>query len=278
MISCVLVLLLFASVAAAQNTPAPAAGTPATDARGAAPVATAQTAPASSTSENTPPGPPKISYVGGRLSIDALDSTLGEVLTKVAALTGVKIEIPEGASSERLPVVKLGPGPAREILSSLLYGSSFDYLIQASATDPGGIQNVVLMPREKGSSGGKGPELAAAPSHSPYARTKVSPSESDETAEPNSPVPAQPDNTPAQPSAATPAPTQPTQMDHPVQSRADLINRSGLTTEGAMSPPAAMDPQSVNQQLLQMYQQRNQMMQQQRQTIPPPAPANPANQ
>src|SRR6516162_1743156 len=109
-INCALALLLLARVAVAQNPSM------------APPPSAAPTAPAAS--ETTPAGPLKISCTDGQLRIDALDSTLGDVLTKVAALTGVKIETPAGASSERLPVVKLGPGPARQILASLLSGSS----------------------------------------------------------------------------------------------------------------------------------------------------------
>jgi len=290
-ISCVLALLLFASVAVAQDTQAPVAPTAATEARVAAPQATVPTASAAPTSETTPAGSLKISYVSGQLRIDALDSTLRDVLTKVAALTGVKIEIPAGASSERLPVVKLGPGPARQILASLLSASSFDYLILASATDPDGIQNVILMPREKKGSGGNGgtgadPVAMARLARTPDPRIMVLPSRPDETPAPDSSVSAQSDSAAAQ---TTPAPTQPdqsapspptqpdesapsppTQRDQPVLSPAALSNRSGLTTAGAMSPPSSMDPQSINQQLQQMYQQRMQMTQQ-NQPVPPPA-------
>ena len=277
--SCVLALLLLASVAAAQNTQGVA---PATEARVAAPQATAPTASAAPLAETTPAPPLKISYQGGQLRIEALDSTLKDVLTKVAALTGVKIEIPAGASSERLPVVKLGPGPARKILASLLSASSFDYLILASVTDPEGIQNVVLMPREKKSSGSNGADVVAHLSRIPDPRIKVPPTKSDETPEPNSPAPAQPDVTSAQ---ATPAPTP---ADQPIQpepstssqsalSRAVLINKSGLTTEGAMSPPASLDSQSINQQLQQMYQQRSRITQPNPQPVPP-APSNPVSQ
>jgi hypothetical protein len=273
-ISCVLALLLFAGVAVAQNTQAPVATTAATEARVAAPEAPAQTAPATSTSETHPTL--NISFAGGQLRIDALDSTLGDVLVKVAALTGVKIEIPAGAGSERLRVVKLGPGSARQILASLLYGSNFDYLILASAADPEGIQNVVLKPREKKGSGAS----AGGPSRSPYATPIVPRSRSDEQPEPNSPVPAQPENTTAQASPAVPAPTQP-ELPTPSQSvlsPAALSNRSGLTSEGALSPPSSMDQQSINQQLQQMYQQRMQITQQQRQSASPSVPAKPASQ
>jgi len=85
--SCVLALLLLASVAAAQNTQGVA---PATEARVAAPQATAPTASAAPLAETTPAPPLKISYQGGQLRIEALDSTLKDVLTKVAALTGAQ--------------------------------------------------------------------------------------------------------------------------------------------------------------------------------------------
>src|SRR5271157_5019108 len=140
-ICCVLALLFSASAAVAQNPPATVARTAATEARVAVPEATAQTAPASPTSAPSPASPLKISYVGGQLRIDGLGLTLGDVLTKVAVLTGTTLDIPPGASSERLPVVKLGPGPAREVLAALLTGSNFDYFIQASVNDPQGIQN-----------------------------------------------------------------------------------------------------------------------------------------
>ena len=53
--------------------------------------------------------------MGGQLRIDVLGTTLADVLAKVAALTGVTIDLPEAAKDERLPVVQLGPGPAREV-------------------------------------------------------------------------------------------------------------------------------------------------------------------
>jgi len=264
-------------VVVAQNTLAPVARTAATQAPVAAPAPPAQTAPASSSPEKAPDPPVKISYVGGQLRIDALDSTLRDVLVKVAALIGVKIEIPPSATSERLPFVKLGPGPARQTLAALLSGSSFDYLIQASDTDPEGIQNVVLVPREK-----RGAEPGAR-SSGRYAKAAVSPSLSDETPEPNSPVPAEPYTATADAGSVSPAPAQPDQpapQDQPTvpAGAGALINRSGLTSEGAMPTPSSLDPESINQQLQQMYQQRAQMNQQQHPSTPPPAPANPQNQ
>jgi len=282
----VLALLFFASVAVAQNPQAPVARSLATQAPIAAPEAPAHTAPAPSTSVRTPAGHLEITYIGGQLRIDALDSTLKDVLTKLAALTGMTIDIPAGASSEHLPVVKFGPGPAREVLASLLTGSNFDYLIQAPVTDPEGIQDVVLMPREKKGSGGNAPDPAARHTSSPSVTALVSPSRPEEIPEPNSPVSLQPDNSTTAANSSTPVPTEPdpsaaspSAPSPSALSPAALVNRSGLTSEGAVSTPATLDPQSINQQLQQMYQQRIQINQQDRPSAPPSpsAPANPGS-
>ncbi len=282
----VLALLVFVSVAVAQNPQPAAPRAAAAQAPVAAPQATAPTAPASPTATPSPVTSLTVSYVGGKLRIDALDSTLKAVLTRVAALTGMKIEIPDGASAERLPLVQLGPGPAREILGSLLYGSDFDYLIQASVTDPDGIQSVLLVPHEKKGGAGSGVDATAHPTHSPNVRAAAQPPKPEEDAEPASPPPSQPEPVEAAAAPSTPPPTSPTPLSvQPegsmlssnqslLSGAAALTNRSGLTTEGAMQPPSSMDSGTINQQLLQMYQQRAQMTQAiQGRPMPSPQPA-----
>ena len=235
---CALALLLFARVAIAQNE---------------APVQTASALP----TVEMPAVPPKISYAGGQLRINASGSTLGEVLAQVAVLTGVNIDIPAGANSERMPVVELGPGPARQVLASLLSDTNFDYLIQASDGDPGKIQNVLVMPREKKGSGAevaarafRGPNVAAAaPPEAPAADGPVPPSDANSS----NPAPAamQADQ------SALPAP--PNQSGQFPLLQPDPTNPA---KPGALTPPAALSPDSINQQLQQMYQQRVQMTQQ----------------
>lgn len=61
---------------------------------------------------------------------------------------GADIDVPPKASRERM-AAKLGPAPAREVLTSLLGWTDYNYLIQASDSDPNGIQSVLLMPRSK---------------------------------------------------------------------------------------------------------------------------------
>ena len=269
---CVLALLLCATAANAQDiqtesaTPAPAP-------------------------EKPPEARKEISYVDGQLKIDALNATLAEVLAKVAALTGVKIDLPEGATSEPMPVIDLGPGPAREILASLLRDSNFDYLILATDKDPEKIQSVVLMTRDKKGSGANGIEAVARPTRSPYSRAAAPPPRQDEPAPPDPPAPVQPENAvagvnspngPTQPDASAPSP-QPDSSTSSLSTQPDLSVpppfgqplQTNIPPTFPVPPPAVMNQQNINQQLQQMYQQRMQMMQQDRQIGQPAVPGNP---
>jgi hypothetical protein len=249
---CFLALLLFAGVAIAQNPQAAALHATATE----APLAL----------EKLPPAPPKISYVGGQLRIDAFGATLADVLTKVAAITGVNIEVPAGARNERMPVVELGPGLPRQVLASLLSDSTFDYLIQSSSTDPEKLQSVLLIPREKKGSGTNGTD-GARPSRSAYARAAAQP----EAPVPDSPLPPQPEvpaldaaslnSVPAAMQADSSTPLTSAQPEQSMLLPAAQPDPFALTRPGALAPPQTLNPQSINQQLQQMYQQRMQMIQ-----------------
>jgi hypothetical protein len=249
---CVLAVLLLARFATAQNGPETA-------------VRTAPEAPAAAVE----PGAVslKISYVGGQLKINAFGSTLADVLTQVAALTGVTIDIPASANGERMPVVELGPGPARQILASLLSDSNFDYLIQASDADPERIQALLLMPREKKGSGtnaGRGPVVAAAaPPEPPVADSPAPP-------QPEMPAPEARSVNPS-PTTAPPTPVTPDAGQFPLL-QPDTTNPA---KPGALTPPATLNQESINQQLQQMYQQRMQMTQQDHFTGTQPVPLIP---
>jgi hypothetical protein len=94
-----------------------------------------------------PPSAPQVSYENGQLKITAHNSTLAQVLHSVQAQTGASVDIPGGASSERV-VADLGPGHPRDVLSSLLNGSHFNYVILGVRGDSGGVQKVILTTRQ----------------------------------------------------------------------------------------------------------------------------------
>jgi hypothetical protein len=112
----------------------PAQNQPAAQAAPAAPPPTLAELPAS---------PPEVSFQGGELTITAQNSTLGDILKAVRAQTGATIDLP-GSASERV-VGHFGPAPARDVLTSLLNGSHFNYLLLGSSTDPNALDRVILM-------------------------------------------------------------------------------------------------------------------------------------
>jgi hypothetical protein len=83
------------------------------------------------------------------LAIHSDKATFSEILLAVQKRTGADIAIPAGAEQERV-VADIGPGPAQEVLASLLNGSNFNFLILNSANDPRLLDRVILTPRGGG--------------------------------------------------------------------------------------------------------------------------------
>jgi hypothetical protein len=115
------------------------------------------------------PPPLAVSYKNGQLSISSNKATLSEVLFAIHQRTGAEIAIPAGAEQERV-VAELGPAPPSEVLSSLLNGSKFNFLILSSASDPSALDRVILSPRPEG----------PAPAYRPLPPVPVQPSAQDE--------------------------------------------------------------------------------------------------
>lgn len=86
---------------------------------------------------------PKITYANGQLTIKAMNSTLGDVLSALSTETGAVIEFPQAGVEEHV-FVDLGPGPLRAILASLLNGSQFNYVLVESAEDPAVLRRMIL--------------------------------------------------------------------------------------------------------------------------------------
>jgi len=82
------------------------------------------------------------------LTISANNSTLGDILRAVRHQTGASVDVP-GNATERV-VGQFGPGPARDVMASLLNGSHFNYVLVGSETDPSGLDRVVLLSKSLG--------------------------------------------------------------------------------------------------------------------------------
>jgi len=96
-----------------------------------------------------PAAAPRVAFQSGELTILADNSTLGDILKAVQSQTGAQVDFP-GSATERV-VGHFGPGPARDVLTSLLNGSHFNYLLLGSPTDPNALDRVILMAKSSGS-------------------------------------------------------------------------------------------------------------------------------
>ncbi len=99
--------------------------------------------PPAPTPEQLPATAPQVSFKDGQLTIIARNSSLGAILHDVQMQTGAGIDIP-GNPSDRV-VGQFGPGPAREVLASLLNGSHFNYVLLGSPQNPNVLQRIVLL-------------------------------------------------------------------------------------------------------------------------------------
>jgi hypothetical protein len=114
-----------------------------------APRAVVPTPPRHAAEEPTRPA--VVAWDGQQLTIDAENSTLADILVAVKNQTGATIDMPGAAWGERV-FVHLGPGPPRDIVSSLIYGLPFDYVVETAEDDPNTLRSVVLTPQGQGDS------------------------------------------------------------------------------------------------------------------------------
>jgi hypothetical protein len=181
------------------------------------------------TLEQMPALPPKVKFSNGMLTIVAENSTLADILRAVRTQTGAIVEIPPNAT-ERV-VTHLGPGPARDVLVSLLDGSHFNYVMLGSQTRPGMLERIILTSK-----------AGAAPSGTPSAGSVA---------------------VPGTPNGATALPVEDAepQMDiseQPVEDGADTA-----ANEENQQPNVQPPPIKTPEQLLRELQQQQQQLQQQ---------------
>src|ERR1051325_9650669 len=93
------------------------------------------------------PAPPQVTFSGGQLTISAPNSTLADILTAVRSRIGTKVDFPSSAAQERV-ALQLGPGNPRDVLSQLLHGSPFDYILLGSEQDPTAVTQIMLTRRQ----------------------------------------------------------------------------------------------------------------------------------
>lgn len=114
------------------------------------------------TPQQMPPSPARVTFRNGQLTIVANNSSLGEILRAVHSQTGATVEIP-GNPTDRV-FGQFGPGPARDVLASLLNGSHFNYILLGSAASPDELERVILTAKSGGAAT-SGPETPTSASY-----------------------------------------------------------------------------------------------------------------
>src|SRR5271165_1148638 len=261
-------LCLLAQESSAQNVP-PNPSVPAKAAaqqkanphrKKAAPDPPPAQAPATTpTLEQSAPTPPQVTYNNGQLTIIAHNATLSQVLRSVQSQTGGSIEMPASASNERV-VGQLGPGLPRDVLSALLNGSKFNYIILGVNGDPGAVQKVILTTLRAASTVNTAQSNAAPPPEEPQDEENFV--EPEPQPQPQTPLPRhRPPNMPGRmPQAFNQQQLQQQQQLQPqvlpqVQPQPDNnVDNSQLN--------GGKTPEELLQELQQMQQQQQQMQEQ----------------
>ncbi len=181
-----------------------------------------------------PAVPPQVTYEKGQLTIVAENSTIGDVLRAVRNKTGATVDMPPNAT-QRI-VIRVGPGPARDVLASLLNGSDFNYVLLGAAGDPGAVQKIIVSPKPAGSDAVQASALPA-------------------------------NAVPPQVYGGGPPQTTETADDTENDSETDNGNQEAEQPEppAGQGQPAAQPGIKTPEQLLQELQQQQQMLQQQQQ-------------
>ena len=228
-------------------------------------VATSTPPPASAEKKATPP--PKVTYQDGQLTIIAENALLSDILSALHALMGAEIDLPASASSERI-WVRLGPGPARKVVSELLSGTDLNFVIQGSATDADGIQSVMLTPHNEAGPGNQGISTQL----QQRMANRQSPSEDSTAVEAQ--APQQVNAVAAETTTASSDVTPPEAGSPRLGPQAEAASSSAAVAESIAhpNPPSSMTPEAINQELLTLYQQRRQLQQNQASTHANPNP------
>jgi len=227
------------------------------------------------------PKAPKVTCSGDQLAISASNSTLEGILTSLRSCLGVKVDLPEGSIESRV-FEDFGPGPARQVLESLLSGTDFDYVIASSEANPQKIESVVLLLRTtETASNNPAQDSTLSPARRAWLQSRhnarpnavPSPGEdgavgsedsTDSSASVSAPVETPTTAPSPNPSTDTPAPA----ADAPAPA-ADSVAAMGTTTAepvSAASNPAVSSDKSTEERITdmqQMFQQRRMMNQSQ---------------
>ena len=108
--------------------------------------------PAPEAQPSAPPPPPKkvdVAMQDGKMSLTSDKASLAEVLNELRSQTGADIVIPPGAEREEV-AVSLGPASPRDVISQLLNGSRYNFIILGGNDDANKVSKLILTPKTAG--------------------------------------------------------------------------------------------------------------------------------
>jgi hypothetical protein len=123
-----------------------------------------------------------VDFRDGKLSVIADDAELGKVLHQIGESTGASVEVAPEITGERV-IAHLGPGPAAEIVATLLNSPRIDFILMGSE-DESSIKRLIV--RRKASFGKELPQ--SRPAQPPATQPEASATE----AQPEPPAEDQP--------------------------------------------------------------------------------------
>ncbi|HYN16100.1 MAG TPA: hypothetical protein VES66_09985 [Terriglobales bacterium] len=191
-----------------------------------------------------PPVPPQVTYRNGLLTIVATNSTLDDILHAVSVRTGATVDAPAQLTGERV-AARIGPGNPREVLSDLLRGPRFDYILLGSDGDPNGVRSIILTPNRSSP-----PASAAVAQVQPRARPVTPPQEEMEEEV------GEDQQIPPEPEPAPPVRQGPRQRPFMPQQPPDQIGGQPGTSPEGQQQPQVKTPEQLLQELRRMQQQQ----------------------
>ena len=93
------------------------------------------------TPEQSPAGEPVVSYQQGQLTIHSENSTLSSILEAVQKDLGATVDASGITASDRI-ATQIGPGDPRDVLSTLLNNSKYDFILLGSPGNPTSVQKI----------------------------------------------------------------------------------------------------------------------------------------
>ena len=202
------------------------------------------------TPEESPAVAPQVSFQNGELSIRSDNATLSSILSAVKAQTGASVEAPGTTSSERI-ATHLGPGDPRDVLTTLLNNSKYDYILLGAPGNPTSVQKIILTARAAGAgnAAGNGANAARPAQRANFQIPAEVQQENNDQELPDAEIPDD---------ASQPEPPQPEQPEQPEQQQPTDQTQPGAANQ-------QKTPEQLLQELQRMQQQQQQQQEQQRQ-------------